>query len=77
MKLFFLLCIILIMNNKKEIYHYSIKIEKKNFLLGSILNIPIKKWVNNIINIQNASYKLNQLKVLDSISDNSLLIPKL
>ena len=65
------------MNNKKEIYHYSIKIEKKNFLLGSILNIPIKKWVNNIINIQNASYKLNQLKVLDSISDNSLLIPKL
>ncbi|MCL4392568.1 hypothetical protein M1145_00270 [Patescibacteria group bacterium] len=52
------------------------EVEKKNFLLGSILNISIKKWVNNILDIQNASYKINQLKVLNSIQNNSLSIPK-
>ena len=39
------------------------EIEKKNFLIGTILNIPIKNWVNNIIDIEKASYKIHQLKI--------------
>ncbi|MHB8362170.1 MAG: hypothetical protein ACYDBX_00915 [Patescibacteria group bacterium] len=47
------------------------EVEKMNFLKGTVLNIPIKNWVNHILDIEKAQYKIHQLK----IASNYLNVP--
>ena len=39
--------------------------EKINLLRGTVLNIPIKSWVNHILDMDKAGYKLHQLNVVE------------
>ena len=53
-------------HNEKYLKNINIsnmaQVEKKNLLIGIVLNIPIRNWVNHIFDIDNSSYKIQQLK---------------
>ncbi len=58
-----------------NLYHI-VNSEKNNFFKSIILNINIKKWVNNISDIDKSNYKLLQLKLISEYNSDFLNVPK-
>ncbi len=48
------------------------EVEKRNFLIGTIMNIPIREWVNNILDMEKTNYKIHQLNIAQK---NALSVP--
>jgi hypothetical protein len=58
-----------------NLYHI-VNSEKIVFLESIVLNINIKKWINNLSSLYNTNYKLLQLKLISEYNSDLLNVPK-